>query len=412
MSASSSWRSAAAWPVYLLAAAVPCSLALTSVAKLLIFLFGLVMVFTTLRQQPSWLALKRLASPKIILLMLAASALSLLYTSAPVDLALDAWIKHSKLLLVVLIPLVLRHPRQIAIALGIYVVMQSFVVLSSYLLSLGWTLPWVLKAERNAVGTVFTSYLDQSIMTAGLAAICWHLRAQFPGRYGPHIAMAIAALSILNVLLLLPGRSGQVAAIVVVSLAIFWAIKPRWRLAAVFAPILILGLAAFTSTQFKTRFTNVWHELQAYQQKQEVNTSSGERMNYWHRSLQAIQDKPLLGHGVGSWPQQYHRFSGATISQNSVNVRNPHQEYLLWTVEIGVGGALLLLGFLLGVARDAASFAVHQRRALHSMVAIVATVCLFNSSLYDALIGDYFCLMLGLLLAWGLAGKPGEQGVS
>jgi O-antigen ligase len=27
--------------------------------------------------------------------------------------------------------------------------------------------------------------------------------------------------------------------------------------------------------------------------------------------------------------------------------------------------------------------------------------CLFNSSLYDAYIGDFFCLALGLLLAYG-----------
>ncbi len=35
------------------------------------------------------------------------------------------------------------------------------------------------------------------------------------------------------------------------------------------------------------------------------------------------------------------------------------------------------------------------------MVAIFAIVCLFNSTLFDALIGDYFCFILALLLALG-----------
>jgi O-antigen ligase len=36
-------------------------------------------------------------------------------------------------------------------------------------------------------------------------------------------------------------------------------------------------------------------------------------------------------------------------------------------------------------------------------VVALAIACMFNSSLYDGLIGDYFCIVLGLLLGLGLA---------
>jgi hypothetical protein len=46
------------------------------------------------------------------------------------------------------------------------------------------------------------------------------------------------------------------------------------------------------------------------------------------------------------------------------------------------------------------------KRALQTCVAGLAVACLFNSSLYDALIGDFFCVTLGLLLALGANYKP------
>jgi hypothetical protein len=42
------------------------------------------------------------------------------------------------------------------------------------------------------------------------------------------------------------------------------------------------------------------------------------------------------------------------------------------------------------------------QRATHTAVAVTTVACLFNSSLYDALIGDYLCTVLGLLLALGV----------
>jgi hypothetical protein len=37
-----------------------------------------------------------------------------------------------------------------------------------------------------------------------------------------------------------------------------------------------------------------------------------------------------------------------------------------------------------------------------SVLAALAVSCLFNSSIYDDLIGDFFCLSLGVLLAYGI----------
>jgi O-antigen ligase len=75
-------------------------------------------------------------------------------------------------------------------------------------------------------------------------------------------------------------------------------------------------------------------------------------------------------------------------------------------VQLGIGGIALLVAFLIVAARDARPFAPDVRKAAWSIVAMLAVVCLFNATLFDAFIGDYFCVLLGLLLALGVYGQP------
>ena len=55
------------------------------------------------------------------------------------------------------------------------------------------------------------------------------------------------------------------------------------------------------------------------------------------------------------------------------------------------------------------------RRATQSVLAAIASACLFNCALYDAYIGDYLCVVLALVLCYGLkpasahADRPSEQ---
>ena len=140
----------------------------------------------------------------------------------------------------------------------------------------------------------------------------------------------------------------------------------------------------------------------------ETDTSSGWRLNAWQRSIQAIQEQPVLGHGVGSWAVAVKRLQGETGAKvfGEGNASNPHQEYLLWGVELGLGGFLLLIALMISMALDARRFTPGVQKALWSVISALAVACLFNSSLYDDLIGDFFCVVLGLLLAMGMRQEP------
>ena len=410
MSKRISWETVRPWPVYLTAAMLPFSLAATNLSKLLMLVFSVIALGIAARGRQPLAVFSGLRTPWVIGAMLLLLSLSLAYTSAPLRDALHDLNKYGKLLLIPLVLVLLRQRREALLALGIYVAVESFVVLSSYLLVTGLNLPWVVKplSTRIVVATVYSSYLDQSIMTVGLAVLAWHLRNEFPGRHGPRIAIGLVALCALNVMLLLSGRSAQVALLVVLVLALFWAVPRRARPAALLVPVLLIAAAMALAPHFRERTTAVVTESVAFSNGDRSPTSSGIRLALWSRALQAIEERPLLGHGVGSWNTVYRRLEGGELSPVFARLHNPHQEYLLWGVHLGLVGIALMLAFLLTLVRDASGFQADVRHATCSVVAILAVVCLFNSTLFDALIGDYFCFLLGALLALGALSPPRE----
>ena len=333
-------------------------------------------------------------------MLLAALGLSISYSSVPWQQALGDWGKYGKLVVLPLVLLLLTSLQQCKRAIATLLIAQTVVLISSCLLSAGVTLPWVPVA-RNAVATVFSSYLDQAIMTAGFAGICWHFRAHFPSKFSTWLAGGLALLAVVNVMAMLPGRSGQMAMLAVVTLAVWWAMPARWRLLMVVVPVLLTTVAAVTPSKFQERMGMAVTELRAYSEHDDKTTSTGIRLNFWHHSLQAIAERPLTGFGVGSWGQQFLRLAGPSASLGVSPRSNPHQEYLQLGVQIGLGGIVLLIALMATLARDAQRFQTPVKRATQSLVAVFAVVCLFNSSLFDALIGDYFCGALGILLAYG-----------
>lgn len=133
-------------------------------------------------------------------------------------------------------------------------------------------------------------------------------------------------------------------------------------------------------------------------------SSSGIRLHLWRRAVQSMAESPVLGSGIGSWTSEFNRLETqrASVPQQAAPLGNPHQEYLHWGVQLGIPGLLLLLALITAFWRDTLTMETPVAHAARSLIAALAVACLFNSSLYDALIGDFFCVALGLLLALGI----------
>ena len=375
-----------------------------SLAKALLLLCCLLALVFFRSRESSTSLLERSNVPVFVFVVLGGFAASFFWTVAPLDDALGSFAKYGKLVAVVALLVLIRSRREATAALYCFVAAQSLLLVSSWLLFLHLPVPWATSAMALTEYAVFSSYLDQGIMTAVLAGICWHLRSQMPGKWGRYMAVGIALVALGNVFFVLNGRSGHLVAIAMLSMAIMWELPKKFRTVVVILPFLLAAGLFFSSDKVRNRLILLEAEVEAYSTQVEPKTSTGLRLNLWRRAAQTIAAHPLAGTGIGSWSTEYNRLQQ---QQNPAHVAihgngNPHQEYLLWGVQLGLPGMALFIALLLAMLRDTSKMDRCHARALQSTLAALAIACLFNSSLYDAQIGDFFCILIGLLLALGL----------
>ena len=383
------------------AASVGLSMVVISFAKLLLVICGLGVLLTMHRHPDEDSPLKGLATPIAVLTALLAFALSLLWTIGPPAEALGSLAKYGKLLMILLIPIIVRNRSEAAYALAAFVLAQTFLLASSWMLFAKFPVPWATSKMAATEFAVFSSYLDQGIISAVFAAVCWHFRGLMPGRFGSQVAIFMTFAALANVLFVLSGRSGHIVAITLVSIAIMWELPKKYRMVAVLVPFLVVFGLISSSSKVKDRLTRVQTEIRAYSTLSEPATSTGIRLDFWRRALQTMEQHPLAGTGIGSWSTQFNRLqreqNPAHVDINSNG--NPHQEYLMWGAQLGIPGLLIFLALLLCYYKDTLDMRKEEARAAQSTLAALAVACLFNSSIYDAQIGDFFCILLGLLLA-------------
>lgn len=390
-----------------LALAVSLPIALISLSKLILLCTFVWLLAASPEMRRTAMA-KNLGLHRLIYLAMAAFALSALWSTGSGAGIGKSLSQHGNLLVLPLVFFLTKTRRDSVIALQVFMVGQMVLLLGTWALYLNLPVPWaqIGRAEDGTQYAVFSTYLDQSIMTAVFGAVVWQLRDLIPAPIRTASVTLALGLAIGAVFGIFIGRTGYVLATALVSLSIYWELPNRWRVTALLAPLALAALVSLMAPQAQQRVLLVKNEVAALMSSASPdagNTSSGVRMNYWKNSLLAIQKQPWIGHGAGSWSSQYDALQPASALPGYVpTAGNPHQEYLLWGVELGLPGLALLLGIFIAVWRLAMGFEQQARRAAQSVLVATMIACLFNCALLDALIGDFLCMSLALVLNFGL----------
>jgi O-antigen ligase len=335
------------------------------------------------------------------LLAVAYMALSVLWTEADLTKSILSWTRHARLLTIPLVWILLRDRTEARLVLRVFVIAQLLVVASSWLLIGGFPVPWATALTAKTTYAVFGTYLEQSIMGATLVFILWHQREWIFGAKGQCLAIAAALFTGIQVLGFLNGRSGYLVFTALASMAIIYQLPKHWRWAAVLVPFVTVAIVLAGSKTARDRVFVVQQEIAAYSQRADINTSSGERLIYWETSLRAIAEKPLFGFGSGGWNHEFQNLTDHKLDQSFYNIDNPHQMYLLWAVEGGLTGLALLLGLFVSLYMRSRSLAASDARSLQSALAALAVAGLTTSTIYGIGMGDYFCMLIGILLCTG-----------
>lgn len=337
----------------------------------------------------------------VTLMAVAFMAMSVLWTDADGIKGVSSWTRHARLITIPLLWMLIRNRSEVRSVLRVFVIAQLFVMLSSWLLVAEVPVPWATAFNAKTTFAVFGSYLEQSIMGAILVFILWYQRDWIFGKNGQWLAIAAAFVTFILVVGYLAGRTGYLVFTVLASMSIMYALPRRWRWTAVVIPFVIAAIVFACFKTARERMVQVPLEILAYSQHGNTNSSSGERLIYWQTSLQSMAEKPIAGSGSGSWNNEFRRWSAGKSVSNFETTDNPHHMFLLWAVEGGVIGLSLLCCVLLSLLMYSRSLIAPDAHSLQSVLAALVIAGLTTSTIYGIGMGDYFCMLIGIVLCNG-----------
>jgi O-antigen ligase len=168
--------------------------------------------------------------------------------------------------------------------------------------------------------------------------------------------------------------------------------RAMWLLFAAAAATVVL--VWYASPYLRERVEHVAIEYREYTETFRP-TSTGQRLEYWRRSIQSFGEAPLFGHGTGSIKQIFDREAVGKTGAWADSISNPHNQTLYVAVQWGVLGCIVLYAmwyFHLLLFRER-SFA-----AWIGLVVVVQNVVssLLNSHLFDFHEGWMYVLGVGV----------------
>jgi O-antigen ligase len=199
-----------------------------------------------------------------------------------------------------------------------------------------------------------------------------------------------------NLFFIVEGRTGQLIA---VSLVLLFGVQ-RFTKKILLLTVLVMAilLALFLNFSDKaSRMIEGVANTQAYLQPvpEQTESSMGQRYTFWEYSIKLIAEKPLLGHGTGSFAKEYER-----IAHNEHLIsKNPHNEFLMISVQLGLLGLSIYLGFLASQYYYAKKLPDKEKWLAQGVLLSLIVTSLFNSPLMDHTEGHWFASMIALCFA-------------
>lgn len=134
-----------------------------------------------------------------------------------------------------------------------------------------------------------------------------------------------------------------------------WSKTTVWSLAGIAVLIAALNFS-WISSKFERNRTDSSDDLNehvASVTNVSTDASNLERINRWNSAIRMFKDRPVLGHGPGTYMFLYAPYQKPSektiISTNAGNRGNAHSEYLSPLAESGVMGLLTFLGLIITV---------------------------------------------------------------
>ena len=192
------------------------------------------------------------------------------------------------------------------------------------------------------------------------------------------------------------GRTGQLTAALFVLLFAFQRFTKKGLLLTVLVMAILIPLFfafADKATRINEAVVNLQSDLKP--DPQQIPSSMGQRYMFWRYSLKLIAEKPLFGHGTGSFKKEYQRVASSELFVT----KNPHNEFLMIGVQLGLLGLLIYIGFLASQFFYAKKLPDKEKWLAHGLLLSLVVTSLFNSPFLDHTEGHWFASKISLYFA-------------
>jgi len=377
------------WCAIALAASLPWSTSATSILAVLWLAF----LLPTLDRATLHRALMTPAGALPVLLWLLAAA-GMLWADVGFPERIEGLSGFLKLLA---LPLLLAHFRRsgrAAWVLAAFLLACTLLLATSYFLALWPGLSW--RGVRAGLGVPVKDYIAQS----GEFAICVFILLPIAlgmVRTRPWAAAGIllwSALFLIDFLYLATGRTALAVTVVLLLIFAFRELGLKKGGLAVLAATLLAAVIWESSPFLRMRVGLVPSEVERYW-NENARTSTGERLEYWRRSVSFMAEAPVLGHGTGTIRELFRRSAVGESGASALVSPNPHNQTLAVGIQLGLVGIIVLYAMWLS---HALLFRGPSLPAWVGLVVVTQNVVssLFNSHLFDFTQGWIYVFGVGV----------------
>jgi O-antigen ligase len=271
-----------------------------------------------------------------------------------------------------------------------------------------WSLNW---RWGSSPGVPVKDYIAQSgeFALCAFALLPLTMAVFRAGRRSLALCLGVlAVLFLVNVGFIATGRTTLV---VIAVLVVLFALRNfGWKGGTV---VLLLGLASMilvwaASPYLRTEVSNVREEIERYT-RENVSTRSGERLEYWRKSVQFVAEAPVFGHGTGSIPELFRRSAVGQTGVSALASVNPHNQTLVAAIQLGVAGAVLLYGMWI------AHLLLFRGPGLPEWIGLIVVVQNVVASVFNSHLSDFtqgWIYVFGVGIAGGTVLRRGSRSIS
>lgn len=329
--------------------------------------------------------LKKCPVAAVSLALFACFIVGLSYSSVTSNVALSMVMKYRELFFITILVSFLSKQRDVNLAWKAFIIASVITLLTSYMMDFD-----IISTNKQGDPAI-KSRITHSIFIAFFVFYCLH--KAFDGGTCSQVYLIGVIMSLYNIFFIVEGRTGQLIVLALILLFAIQRLNNKGRMLTILSIAIFLVL--FLSFADKaSRINEGFANTQAYLQpkSEQTESSMGQRYTFWKYSLKLIAEKPLLGHGTGSFTKEYQRIA----SGEQFKTANPHNEFLMIGVQLGLFGMLIYLGFLASQLYYARKLVDNEKWLAQGLLVLLFITSLFNTPIMDHTEGHWFACMIAL----------------